>query len=103
MIYIQKTVNNKIVTDNFLEYIPNSIAVYLDDRLIDSYSNDSLNSRYLVIEIPLVDLSNLENKEYTLKLMDDTTLIKTELVVVHTSATIETNTVNNIKTELFYE
>lgn len=103
MIYIQKTVNNKIVTDNLLEYIPNSIAVYLDDILIDSYSNDSLNSRYLVIEIPLEDLSNLENKEYTLKLMDDTTLIKTELVVVHTSATIETNTVNNIKTELFYE
>lgn len=103
MIYIQKTVNNKIVTDNLLEYIPNSIAVYLDDILIDSYSNDSLNSRYLVIEIPLEDLSNLENKEYTLKLMDGTTLIKTELVVVHTSATIETNTVNNIKTELFYE
>ena len=59
MIYIQKTVNNKIVTDNLLEYIPNSIAVYLDDILIDSYSNDSLNSRYLVIEIPLEDLSNL--------------------------------------------
>lgn len=105
MIYIYKNASNTITTDSWLAYIPTSITIYLNDILIGSYINESTRNEYIVLTIPAADLSNLEAKEYNLKLInnDNATLIKIELVIFKKPLNITTNTVTNNLTQKFYE
>lgn len=105
MIYIIQNVNNTITTDSWIEYIPESITVYLDDKLVGSYLNESTKNEYIVLSIPKEDITNFQNKEYKLKLVNNNnyTLIKIELVSVKTNIIDNSNTVINNKQEVFYE
>ncbi len=105
MIYIIQNVNNTITTDSWIEYIPVSITIYLDDKLVGTYLNESTKNEYIVLSIPKEDITNFENKEYKLKLVNNNnyTLIKVELVSVKTNIIDNSNTVINNKQEKFYD
>ena len=105
MIYIVNKENNTITTDSWIEYIPTTIQVYLDDILLGSFLNESTKNEYIVFTIPKENIVDVENKEYNLKLinLDNGTMIKVELVVVKSNASIVTNSVTNNKKPKFYE
>jgi hypothetical protein len=105
MIYIINKENNTITTDSWIEYIPSTIRVYLDDVYIGEYQNESSKNEYIVIAIPKEDIVNVENQEYKLKLINGDTLgmIKIELAVVLSNATTESISVVNNKKNKFYE
>lgn len=105
MIYIINKENNTITTDSWIEYIPSTIQLYLDDILVGSYTNLSTKNEYIVLTIPKEDIVNIENKEYDLKLIngDNSTIIKIELVVVKSNVISTSNSVINNKKDKFYE
>lgn len=105
MIYIVNKENNTITTDSWIEYIPTTIQVYLDDILLGSFLNESTKNEYIVFTIPKENIVDVENKEYDLKLinLDNGTMIKVELVVVKSNVTTTSNSVINNKKHKFYE
>jgi hypothetical protein len=105
MIYILNSENNTITTDSWLDYIPTSIKLYLDNVLIGSYTNESTKKEYIVLTIPKENLVNIENKEYDLKLIDSNNMakIKSELAVVKINILTNYNSVVNNKKDKFYE
>lgn len=105
MIYIINKENNTITTDSWIEYVPTTIRVYLNDILLGDYNNTSTKKEYIVFTIPKEDIVNIENQEYKLKLinMNNLTMIKIELVVVKSNVIIESNSVVNNKKNKFYE
>jgi hypothetical protein len=108
MIYLYNDSDNKITTDSWLEYIPDTITIYLDDILVGTYDNVSIKNEYIVLEIPAADLSaitTLENREYKLKMINNNnaTLIKIELVVVLNPNTPTSNVLNNNPIIKIYE
>lgn len=104
MIYIINKENNTITTDSWIEYIPATIVVHLNNELIGEYNNESTVNEYMVFTIPKEDIVNIENQEYKMKLLngDNMTMIKIELVVVKSNVTSESNSVVNNKTNKFY-
>lgn len=105
MIYIINKENNTITTDSWVEYIPSTIKVYLDDILLGEYTNTSTKNEYIVFTIPKEDIVNIENQEYKLKLIngDNLAMIKIELVMVKSNVIITSNSVVNNKKNKFYE
>ncbi len=104
MIYIINKENNTITTDSWVEYIPATIVVHLNNDFIGEYNNESIVNEYMVFTIPKEDIVNIENQEYKMKLLngDNMTMIKIELVVVKSNVTSESNSVVNNKTNKFY-
>ena len=105
MIYIFNKENNTITTDSWIEYIPLTIKVYLDDVLLGEYDNTSTKNEYIVFTIPKEDIVNIENQEYDLKLVngDNLAMIKIELVVIKSNVISVSNSVVNNKKNKFYE
>lgn len=105
MIYIINKENNTITTDSWIEYIPSTIKVYLNDILLGEYNNTSTKNEYIVFTIPKEDIVNIENQEYNLKLVNGNNLavIKVELVVVKSNVISTSNSVINNKKNKFYE
>jgi len=105
MIYIFNKENNTITTDSWIEYIPQTIKVYLDDILLGEYDNTSTKNEYIVFTIPKEDIVNIENQEYKLKLVNGNNLamIKIELVVIKSNVISVSNSVVNNKKNKFYE
>ena len=105
MIYIINKENNTITTDSWIEYIPSTIDLYLDDILLGTYTNESTKNEYIVLTIPKEDIVGIENKEYNLKLINgnNAAIIKVELVVVKSNVITISNSVINNKKDKFYE
>ncbi len=105
MIYIIAKQSNVIVTDNLTDIIPSSVLVFLDNEEVGTFSDTSPKKDYIDFEIPSINISTFENKEYTMKLVsgDNGTVIKTELVVIRTNLITPSNTVINNKKDKFYE
>lgn len=79
MIYISKNNSTEIMTDSFIDFIPDTLVVYLDDVLIGGFINRSLNTQYLKFTCPA---QGLEEREYIMKIYNHFALIKEELVIV---------------------
>lgn len=102
MIYLIQNQENIVLTDSWLNYIPEILSVYIDDVLIGEYINNSLVNSYISITIPLVNLVGLQLIEGKLKWFSNGVLLKEELVSVKSTNTFEVISTNksNIK---FYE
>ena len=102
MIYLIQNQENIVLTDSWLNYIPETLSVYIDDVLIGEYINNSLINSYISITIPLTDLSNIQLKESKLRWFSNGVLLKEELVSIKSTNTFEIVSTNksNIK---FYE
>ena len=105
MIYLINNENNTITTDSWIEYIPSSITIYLDDILLGTYPNLSTKNEYIVLTIPSTDLVDVPNKECKLKLINNNnmTLIKVELVQIKSNMIFTSTSVVNNKSVKFYE
>ena len=82
MIYINNNTDNVLITESWLNYKPTEFLVYLDDIEIGTFPNKSVTNTYITLEIPKESLVGIQNKEYTLKLYKDFSILKTELCVV---------------------
>jgi hypothetical protein len=103
MIYITKTIDNEIVTDNITNFIPDNLDVYLDDILIGTYENYSETTLLLKFTLPAEATENLSSKEHILKIYNHSALIKKELVIVRQNGSSEFISINNTNTVKFYE
>lgn len=104
MLYLYKTKDNIIITDNFVDYIPGSLDVYLDNQIVGTYSNESTDKNYLVLTIPAADILSFNNCEYQIKYNYYDETIKQELVSIKDSSVLETKiTKTKEKTIKYYE
>jgi hypothetical protein len=104
MIYLINNSDNQITSESWLSYKPESFLVYLDDIELGTFVNESVYNEYITITIPSTNLVNLQNKEYTLKLYHNLSLLKVELVTVISDTQLEIKTVtNNTNNIIFYE
>lgn len=92
MIYLVQNNNNTVTIDSWLEFIPEDILIHIDDVEIGTYTNISLFNEYIQFVIPSTDLTNLQNKEYKMKLYHNLSLMKVELCEVVSSTTPTINT-----------
>lgn len=100
MIYIIKNQDNVVLTDSWINYIPEILNVYIDDVLIGEYINNSLTNSYISITIPSADLDNIQLKESKLKWFSNGVLLKEELVSIKTPNTFEIQSIT--KTTIQY-
>jgi hypothetical protein len=104
MLYIKKTESNIIITDSFVDYIPSSLDVYLDDTIVGTYNNESNDSNYLVLVIPAIDVQKFNNCEYKIKYVYYGETIKEELASIKDSSVLETKIIKTKeKTVQYYE
>lgn len=83
MLYIYKGNVNVIQTDSVVDYIPvDPVTIYLDDILIGSFNNESSDINYLIFYVQADGLPSLENKEYKIKYVYHSEIIKEELCMV---------------------
>ena len=103
MIYITRNQNTTIITDSFVDYIPDYLDIYLDDALIGTYANISTTTLYMKWVIPVADINSYQEREYNMKIVNHGATIKQELVIVK-DYTSETNyTITENKEIIFYE
>lgn len=102
MIYLIKNQENIVLTDSWLNYIPEVLSVYIDDVLIGEFDNNSLINSYISITIPSVNIDDLQLKESKLRWFGNGVLLKEELCSIKSTNTFEIVSTNksNIK---FYE
>jgi len=102
MIYLIKNQENIVLTDSWLNYIPEVLSVYIDDVLIGEFNNNSLTNSYISITIPSVNIDNLQLKESKLRWFGNGVLLKEEFCSIKSTNTFEIVSTNksNIK---FYE
>lgn len=93
MIYLYKNNFNEIVTDNVINFIPNTLEIFLNDTKLGDYLNYSTSLLYLYFDIPSIDLINFQEKEYKIKIYNYSALIKEELCY------LKDNTINIIVNE----
>lgn len=79
MIYLSKNNQTNVLTDNVVNFIPDTVDVYLDDVLIGNFENLSTNNREINFVFPKIEL---EEREYIMKLYTHQALIKKELIIV---------------------
>ena len=103
MIYLYKQNDNSLKTDSWLDYIPTTFNMYLDDVLVGEYLNTSIDPSYFVLAIPAVDIEGFQSKEYKLKLFTDGNLVKEELLVIKFSTELEIKSINKSNTIKMYE
>lgn len=82
MIYISRRQDTTIITDNVVEYTPKTLDIYLDDTLIGTYLNTSTSELYIRFLIPTADVINYQQREYKLKIVSYSALLKEELVIM---------------------
>lgn len=103
MIYITKTIDNDIVTDNVTDFIPDNLAIYFDDILINTYPNISTSILYLKFSIPSIDIENFQEKEYKLNIYNHSALIKQELMIIKENNSLEVTSINKTNNIVMYE
>jgi len=104
MLYIKKEQENVIITDNFVDYIPSILSVYLDNTIVGTYTNESTDINYLILTIPSGDTLSFNNCEYTIKYVYYDEIIKQELVLIKDLSIIEpVITKTKEKTIKYYE
>ena len=79
MIYLSKNNQTNVLTDNVVDFIPDTVDVYLDDVLVGNFENLSTHNRLINFMMPE---TLLEEREYIMKLYSNDILIKKELIVV---------------------
>lgn len=102
MIYIYKQ-NNEIITDNIINFIPDTLDIYLDDIYIGNFINKSTSLLYLKFDILLSDIEMLQEREYKLNIYTHEALIKTELCIIKDDDTIEIKSITKQKQIVMYE
>lgn len=102
MIYIIKKQDNIVLTDSWLNYIPELLNVYVDDVLIGEFINNSLVNNYISVTIPKEDLDALQLVEGKLKWFSNGILLKEELVSIKSTNSFEINSITN-NTITYYE
>lgn len=103
MIYIPLNQSKLIITDNFVNYIPDNLTIYLDDELLGTYVNESTSLLYLKFNINSGDTSNFQEREYNMKITNYSATIKEELVIVKDYYQITKTEVTTNKEKKFYE
>lgn len=97
MIYLSKNNRTKVVTDNVASFFPTKFEVYLDDNLLGEFDNLSTSKQYIIFEVPKLDL---QEREYTMKLVYYQATIKEELVIVKDLYEKEIKSINNSNQQL---
>lgn len=103
MIYITKTIENEIITDSIIDFIPDNLEIYLDDIKLGQYENISETVNYLIFLLPVEDISTLQAKEYKMSIYNYGALIKQELIIVSENTSLSVKSINNSKQIKFYE
>lgn len=83
MVYIKKAIENIIITDSVINYIPTSLTILLNDKILGEYLNQSIDKNYLIMTVPSGDTISLNNNEYIMTIKKDNEVIKRELVLVN--------------------
>lgn len=92
MLYLQKNVDNTLMTDSVVDYIPTDLTVYLGTTLVGTFTNISTDKNYFILEIPSGSLTTLQNTEHKIKYIYHYETLKQELCVVKdqtTKATVQ--------------
>lgn len=100
MIYLSKSNATTVTTDNVVDLEPVEFDVYLDDVLIGTFENLSRNKRYLKFICPEQDLNE---REYTMRILYSQAIIKEELVIVKDLSNLIPKSVSNPKQIKMYE
>lgn len=88
MIYIEKSTNNQLITtDNITNYIPTKLNIYLDDIYVGEFDNLSNNILFITFELSPLNVIDLIEKEYTLKIKSYGAILKEELSQVRDFST----------------
>lgn len=104
MVYIYKGQDNVITTDSFVDYIPETLAVKLDETVIGNYTNESSDKNYFVITIPNLTIDGFQNCEYKLRYFYYNEMIKEELCIIKDLSIIEPiKQKTKVKSVKFYE
>jgi hypothetical protein len=82
MLYINKAIDNVIITDNVINTIINNYEIKIGDEIIGTYSNLSEDINYIKIEIPSAFTENLNTVEQTINFSQSGTTIKEEFITV---------------------
>lgn len=102
MVYLYKNQDTFVSTDNVLDYSYDTYDVFLNDIHLGLFTNMSETNNYIKFLIP-GSLLNLQEKEYTLKLVSSFITIKEELAYVKNMSIEEIKEHTKTTTVKFYE
>ena len=93
MIYILNKKNNVVITESWLDYIPEKFTIKFDEIIIGEFYNESHLTKYISFTIPKEMLINkyLENMEYMMTIIIDNAFFKKELITIVSDTTITFN------------
>lgn len=97
MIYINNNTNTNVLTDIWLNYIPENLLVKFNNIEIGTFTNISTRINYLEFKITQeqISLLKLENMEYIMSIYTNNTLVKQELIQVVSNTQINIIEKNN--------
>lgn len=104
MLYLYKQQDTELITDSVIDYIPSALEIYIDNQLVGTYTNESLDVNYFIFNIPSGSIEQFSNSDHTLKYEYYEEIIKSELCTIKDLTIKETpTTVTKIKSIKYYE
>lgn len=87
MVYINRGTDNVVVTDSVINYIPKTLYILFDDKILGSYQNVSTDKNYFKFTLPSSIIDNVTIGEHMMIINYYGKILKQELVLVDSLTT----------------
>lgn len=87
MVYINRGTDNVVVTDSVINYIPKTLYILFDDKILGSYKNVSTDKNYFKFTLPSSIIDNVTIGEHMMIINYYGKILKQELVLVDSLTT----------------